>query len=103
VVNSEAQVQVQANFTVCALKFGSCTFVMGCTPNPAMCHIWSHVTWLDCGFGLPLGVEWRWGSLAVISNQFWTKTYRIFHGPLCYCRMTMISLFKVTGSKRWKN
>jgi hypothetical protein len=80
-VNSETWDHAQANFTLCcALEFCTCAFVFGCTPSfspttghCSMCQASWHVIWLECGFDLPLRVDWGWGSLAFISVKFLTK------------------------------
>jgi len=65
--------QAQLNITLSELKFGSC-MCLAASAQCLNCHPSSQVIWPACGFGLPLGVDWRWRFLESISNRFWTKT-----------------------------
>jgi len=93
-VNSEMWFHTKANFAFCALVFCNSMFVMGhmhtwnhkCDPATGQCWVYwasSHIIWLALAFGLPLGVDWEWGSLAYISNKFWTKARQNFSVLCC--------------------
>jgi len=95
VVNSKTQV----SFTSSALKFGCCLCFAARTRtrcyrcNPAsgqcsMCWVSRHFIQLACEFGLPLGEDWGYGCLVLISNNFWTKTRRNFTWPILLLKMT---------------
>jgi len=82
VINFKTQEYGQADFAFDALEFGTCLCLavhmqhLKHIPSPGHCFIW----WA-CGFGLPLGVDWEWGSLTLISNKFWTRAR-------CVCNST---------------
>jgi hypothetical protein len=82
--------EMQKNGSVCrpALHFENWNFVIVLFFFTE--HIWHHkyqlggdqcwvcwaswwVIWLPCRFGLPLGLDWGGGSVALISNKCWTK------------------------------
>jgi len=61
----------------------ACTHTQHCKHDPvtgqcSICWASRWVIWLACGCGLPLGVGWGRGFLALISNRFWTKVKQTF-------------------------
>jgi len=113
-VNSKTKGCEQYSFAFGALEFGSCSFELACThmtprhdPATGPCPTrWASrcVIWLVCGLDHPLGVDWGWGSLALIPNKFWTKAKSNFVWfTLLLQDDRMIQLFHIIRSKKWKN